>query len=101
MIFGHDWREDGVMEAVHGFALQMQPPVPLTTETAQAEAQPFMRNLLPWPDVPRLSPDEQEQLSATLTVESPACQRNYCNSTGRRAPQAPALRCTPIFGPED
>lgn len=70
VIFGHDWREDGVMEAVHGFALQMQPPVPLTEEAAQAEAQPLMRNLLPWPDVARLSHDEQEQLSTTLTVES-------------------------------
>jgi hypothetical protein len=70
VIFGHDWREDGVMEAVHGFALQMQPPVSLTAEAAQAEAQPFMRNLLPWPDVPRLSHDEQDQLSTTLTVES-------------------------------
>lgn len=70
VIFGHDWREDGVMEAVHGFALQMQPPVPLSAEAAQAEGQPLMRNLLPWPDVPRLSHDEQEQLSVTLTVES-------------------------------
>ena len=70
VIFGHDWREDGVMEAVHGFALQMQPPVPLTVEAAQAEAQPLMRNLLPWPDAPHLTQEEQEQLSATLKVES-------------------------------
>lgn len=70
VLFGHDWREDGVMGAVHGFALQMQPPVPLTPEAAQAEAQPLMRNLLPWPDTPRLTQEEQEQLSATLKVES-------------------------------
>jgi len=70
VIFGHDWREDGVMEAVHGFALQMQPPVPLTVEAAQAEAQPLMRNLLPWPDAPHLTQEEQEQLSTTLKVES-------------------------------
>jgi SLOG cluster2 len=69
VIFGHDWREDGVMEAVHGFALQMQPQVPLTVEAAQAEAQPLMRNLLPWPDAPHLTEEEQEQLSATLKVE--------------------------------
>src|SRR5580700_6355804 len=70
VIFGHDWREDGVMEAVHGFALQMQPPVPLTAEAAQADGQPLMRNLLPWPDTPRLSQEEQEQLITTLKVES-------------------------------
>lgn len=66
VIFGHDWREDGVMEAVHGFAVQMQPPLPLPVE----DANPRMRNLLPWPDVPHLTQDEQEQLSATLKVES-------------------------------
>lgn len=70
VIFGHDWREDGVMEAVHGFALQMRPPVPLTVEAAQAEAEPRMRNLLPWPDAPHLNQEEQEQLCATLKVES-------------------------------
>lgn len=70
IIFGHDWREDGVMEAVHGFALQMRPPLPLATEAAQAEAQPLMRNLLPWPDAPRLSQEEQEELSTTLKVQA-------------------------------
>ncbi|HTR35014.1 MAG TPA: hypothetical protein VMH80_03880 [Bryobacteraceae bacterium] len=70
VVFGHDWREDGVMEAVHGFALQMQPPVPLTADAAGAEGQPIMRNLLPWPDAPRLTQEEQEQLSTTLKVES-------------------------------
>jgi hypothetical protein len=69
VIFGHDWREDGVMEAVHGFALQMQPPPPLTPEAARAEGQPLMRNLLAWPDASRLTQEEQEQLSTTLKVE--------------------------------
>jgi hypothetical protein len=69
VIFGHDWRDDGVMEAVHGFALQMQPPVPLSERVAEAEMQPLLRNILPWPDVPRLSQLEQEQLSSTLRIE--------------------------------
>lgn len=69
VVFGHDWREDGVMEAVHGFALQTQSPAPLRAEEAQAGGQPLMRNLLPWPDAPRLTPEEQEQLSTTLKVE--------------------------------
>ena len=53
VMFGHDWREDGVMEAVHGFALQMQPPVPLSPQEATAADQPLLQNLLPWPDEPR------------------------------------------------
>jgi hypothetical protein len=68
--FGHDWREDGVMEAVYGFARQVQPPVPLSPLDAEAISQPLLRNLLPWPEKPRLSPLEQEQLNATLRIES-------------------------------
>src|SRR3989442_576262 len=54
VILGHDWREDGVMEAVHGFARQMQPPVSISADEADAIGQPLLRNLLPWPDEPRL-----------------------------------------------
>jgi hypothetical protein len=70
LVFGHDWREDGVMEAVHGFALQVQPPVPLSTENAAAESQPLLWNLLPWPDGSYLSEQDRERLSSTLRVES-------------------------------
>lgn len=47
VMFGHDWRDDGVMEAVHGFALQMQPPVPLSLQEAAVADQPLLQNLLP------------------------------------------------------
>lgn len=67
--FGHDWREDGVMEAVYGFARQVQPPVPLSPIDAEAVSQPLLQNLLPWPQTPSLSPLEQEQLSSTLRIE--------------------------------
>jgi hypothetical protein len=70
VVFGHDWREDGVMEAVYGFARQVQPPVPLSAANAAAEAQPLLRNLLPWPDKPVLPERDLEQLSSTLRVES-------------------------------
>jgi len=69
VVFGHDWRDDGVMEAVHGFALQMQPAaVGSVTETG-ASAQPLLQNVLPWPDQPRLSADDLERLRTTLRVE--------------------------------
>jgi len=70
VVFGHDWREDGVMEAVHGFARQIQPPIPLSKDDAAAEAQPLLRNLLPWPDSPHLGERDLERLSSTLRVES-------------------------------
>lgn len=69
VVFGHDWREDGVMAAVYGFARQVQPPVPLSPANAAAEAQPLLRNLLPWPDKPVLSERDLEQLKSTLRVE--------------------------------
>ena len=69
-VFGHDWREDGVMEAVHGFAQQVQPPVPLPMEQADASNQPLLYNILPWPDRPHLSPEDLERLASTLRVES-------------------------------
>jgi hypothetical protein len=70
VVFGHDWREDGVMEAVYGFARQMQSPVPLSSADAAAENQPLLYNLLPWPNRPYLSDDDLKQLSSTLRVDS-------------------------------
>jgi hypothetical protein len=69
VVFGHDWREDGVMEAIYGFARQVQPPVPLSPANAAAEDQPLLRNLLPWPEKPLLPERDLEQLSSTLRVE--------------------------------
>ncbi len=70
VVFGHDWREDGVMEAVYGFARQVQPPVPLSPDNGAAVLQPLLRNLLPWPDSPLLPERDLESLSSTLRVES-------------------------------
>ena len=75
VVFGHDWREDGVMEAVYGFASQVQPPIPLSPANSVAEAQPLLRNLLPWPDSPRLSKQDLEQLRSTLRVETAGLPR--------------------------
>src|SRR5438094_9585228 len=70
VVFGHDWREDGVMEAVHGFALQVQAPLPLSPDDPDADSQPLLFNILPWPDTPRLPSEDLERLASTLRVES-------------------------------
>ena len=70
VVFGHDWREDGVMEAVHGIARQMQRPVSLSQEEAETVGQPLLRNLLPWPDRPMLRPQDLQRLKPMLRVES-------------------------------
>jgi hypothetical protein len=69
VVFGHDWREDGVMEAVYGFARQVQAPVPLSSEQSATERQPLLLNLLPWPEKPYLPEQDLELLSSTLQVE--------------------------------
>jgi hypothetical protein len=69
IVFGHDWREDGIMEAVYGFARQVQAPIPVSPGQTAVDAQPLLRNLLPWPDKPYLPERDLEQLSSTLRVE--------------------------------
>ena len=69
LVFGHDWRDDGVMQAIHGFAMQIQPPLPLSPVETQAGAHPLLKNILPWPDKPILSHEELERLASTLRVE--------------------------------
>ena len=89
LVFGHDWREDGVMEAVYGFARQVQSPMPLSPAQAAADNEPLLRNLVPWPDKPYLSGAELEQLSSTLRVESPGLPREL------QATEADARRADP------
>jgi hypothetical protein len=69
VVFGHDWRDDGVMEAVHAFALQMQPVTAPADDAAGATAQPLLQNVLPWPENPRLKQEELDRLNTTLRVE--------------------------------
>jgi hypothetical protein len=66
LIFGHDWRDDGVMEAVHRYAQQSQPPA----SRLQSSDRPLLWNLLPWPDKPRLPQQALECLATTLRVDS-------------------------------
>ena len=63
------------MEAVYGFARQVQAPIPLSAEQSAAEGQPLLRNLLPWPDKPYLPERDLEQLNSTLRVEQAGLPR--------------------------
>jgi hypothetical protein len=69
LVFGHDWRDDGVMEAVCGFAQQVQSPVPIPAEEAESSGDPMLRNILPWPDTPFLAKDRLESLGSVLKIE--------------------------------
>jgi len=63
VVFGHDWRPDGVMEAIFRIALLMAPEVPPT------DGEPAMQNLLPWPpERLYLGGEEQNRLSHVLKI---------------------------------
>lgn len=64
-LFGHDWREDGVMEAIHAAAQTMQPPRNTFNE---AQSEPLLQNFIAWPDKPALPLDELERLRESLRV---------------------------------
>jgi len=83
VVFGHDWRDDGVMEAVYSFARQMQPPDPISPEEGHRAGQPLLVNLLPWPDEPTLSKDERERLGSTLRVEQAGLPRELLDFAPR------------------
>ena len=64
VVFGHDWREDGVMEAVYAFARQMQ-----SADLRSGTDAPLLQNLLPWPDQPMLPAPDRERLASALRIE--------------------------------
>jgi hypothetical protein len=64
VVFGHDWRDDGVMEAVHSLALRTAPGT-----VSESAVPPLLQNILPWPDRPRLSALDLERLASTVSVE--------------------------------
>lgn len=89
VVFGHDWREDGVMQAVHGFALPMQPVF------SESNAAPLLRNCLPWPDQPHLPTDEIARLSETLAIECvplPAGLQRYEKDAKQQGPAGPLYK---------
>src|SRR5215472_5205297 len=50
IVFGHDWRTDGLMEAVYDLAVRYSS----LTEEGSPES-PRLRNIVPWPSHPALS----------------------------------------------
>jgi hypothetical protein len=68
VVFGHDWREDGLMEAIHTYALRMQAPGGMAR--GAPASRPLLQNLLPWPDEPKLSVRERDMLASTLVIET-------------------------------
>jgi hypothetical protein len=69
VVFGHDWRDDGIMEAIHGFAFQMQSAPISGGDGAVEQRRPLLQNLVPWPDKLMLAEEERARLASTLYVQ--------------------------------
>jgi hypothetical protein len=71
-VFGHDWREDGVMDAIHTVAREMQPvredPASASKE-GQPPIEPLLQNVLPWPDPFSLPEGVRKELECSLRIE--------------------------------
>jgi hypothetical protein len=78
VIFGHDWRDDGVMEAVFAFARAMQPSLPVSSTDLVTEPTQ-LQNLLPWPDIRYLKQPELDRLDSTLSVKEVELPRDVCH----------------------
>lgn len=87
VVFGHDWREDGVMEAVHGFAQQIRGPFPMhQAEAGDRKGEELRRmrdlegdrlpppliNILPWPGASTLDAAQRKRLEGTLLIATAA-----------------------------
>jgi len=71
LAFGHDWRPDGVMDAICRLAVKYQPPDTSITE-------PLIHNFLPWPQRPAMNSDlrrelEQRRVLKVDSLDIPSC----------------------------
>ena len=72
LVFGHDWRRDGIMDAICRIAVKYRP-------SAQSSSEPMIQNLLPWPTEPLLDAEvrgdlEQRGLIKIEQIGLPDCQ---------------------------
>lgn len=85
LVFGHDWRPDGIMEAICRIAVTVQPPLS-DRDTPAA----MIQNLLPWPTQPSLEPElrqdlEQRGILKVQTIGLPECDWSKTTDSTARA----------------
>ncbi len=88
LVFGHDWKPDGIMDAICRLAIRYQ------TSGDVDPAAPLIQSWLAWPDQSQMEPDLQKQLEQRgilkiETLNGPA--ETPQQSRDRRVPRAIAL----------
>ena len=66
LVFGHDWRPDGVMDAICRIAVRFQ------TTSKNCATEPLIRNLVTWPETPSLESELRDELEkrGVLKIET-------------------------------
>jgi hypothetical protein len=68
LVFGHDWRPDGVMQEIYQFAAGL----PSSAARDKSESAPLLTNVVAWPQRSEIATDERERLLPILEiVETP------------------------------
>ncbi len=62
LVLGHDWRDDGIMQAVYSYVERFRPTPSQSRTTA------IVRNFVPWPDRPRLPKETQGRLAGAIAA---------------------------------
>jgi hypothetical protein len=82
LVFGHNWRRDGVMTAIHRRAVQYQ-----------SVDGPMILNLLPWPDEPGLTEAERREAKGTVEIREVGLPPDLeAHKEERQVPPDPWLR---------
>jgi len=87
LVFGHDWRPNGVMLEALRLAQDYSGPA--------SGAEPMMTNLVPWPDHPALGPEDRDRLSHILRVEEAGLPQGLTDGSPGSSELAVTDRTTP------
>lgn len=93
LAFGHDWRSEGVMEAVCRAALDhVEPRDPSRRRNDRGsggdlDALEPLLNLLAWPDQPRLDSETRDQLAGLVRIRTVPVRSNVSPPSASSGPQ--------------
>jgi hypothetical protein len=89
LVFGHDWRPDGVMEAICNIAVRCQAP-----SSTKGTPSPLIQNVLAWPDKPFLDSELRRELEQRSVLKVYSVGIPDSNWTSPTDPTARAIALT-------
>lgn len=91
LVFGHDWRSQGVMEEILDFAITYKPIAPLPEDE-----EPLITNYVAWPDSTAVSKEERAQYATVLRIVEPGKEHQQHFGPPRSGPAQKAARAAAL-----